>query len=83
MTESFVADTAEQNKVKGIWMFLAGYKEPPVSGSKLDSIFAHVKQCTDKIKPGADKFCLYVPRPAAFLMGESKVFPRENTGSGY
>ncbi|MBK6636063.1 MAG: hypothetical protein IPG38_18900 [Chitinophagaceae bacterium] len=79
MTESFVADTVEQNKVKGIWMFFSRLsKEPPVSGSKLDSIFAHVKSCTDKIKArGGQILFVRTPSSGPFLMGESKVFPRE------
>lgn len=79
MTERFVADTVQQNQVKGIWEFFRKIsKEPPASGSKLDSILSVVKTSTDKIKArGGVVLFVRTPSSGPFLMGEKMGFPRE------
>ncbi len=79
MTERFLADTNQQNQVKGVWAFFRKMStEPPASGGKLDSIFATVKSCVDKIKArGGDVLFLRTPSSGPFLTGEKMGFPRE------
>lgn len=79
MTERFLADTIQQNQVKAIWDFFRRIsKEPPASGGKLDSIFATVKSCVDKIKArGGDVLFVRTPSSGPFLAGEKMGFPRE------
>ena len=80
MTNTFSADTIEQNKVKAIWdTFRKMSKDPPASGAKLDSILNRVKLAVDKIK-GRGGEVLFVRTPSSgpyYAMGESKAFPRE------
>jgi hypothetical protein len=79
MTERFVQDTAQQNKVRGIWDFFRSLsKDPPVWGRKLDSIFAVVKNAVDKItKRGGQVIFVRTPSSGPFLMGEKMSYPRE------
>lgn len=91
MTNKFASDTSLQNIVKNIWsMFGRGNKEPPASGTRLDSIFNVVKTAVDKIKArGGKVIFVRTPSSGEFLMAEKKGFPREkywnplllNTGS--
>ena len=78
LTDNFVADTNQQNQVKGVWTFLIKLsKEPPASGAKLDSIFAVVKAATDKIKErGGTILFVRTPSSGPCLMGENMGFPR-------
>ena len=80
MTDEFSADTVEQNKVKAIWAgFIKMSKEPPASGTKLDSILNKVKTSVDKIRARGGQV-LFVRTPSSgpyYHMGESKVFARE------
>jgi len=79
MTERFLADTNQQNQVKGIWDFFRRMStEPPASGAKLDSILNVVKACVDKIKArGGDVLFVRTPSSGPFLMGEKMGYPRE------
>ncbi len=79
MTAKFVADTILQNKVKAIWStFRKMSKDPPASGSKLDSILNVVKVAVDKIKArGGQVLFVRTPSSGPFLMGENMGFPRE------
>ncbi len=79
MTEKFVADTNLQNQVKGVWAFLQKInKEPPTSGTKLDSILNSVKTDVDKIKArGGQVLFIRTPSSGPFLMGEKMGYPRE------
>ena len=79
MTEKFVADTNQQNQVKGIWAFFGKMnKELPMEGAKLDSMLATVKTYTDKIKArGGQIVFVRTPSSGPFLMGENMGFPRE------
>lgn len=79
MTDKMAADTVIQNQVKSIWDgFRKASKDPPVSGAKLDSILAVVKTAVDKIKGrGGQVLFVRTPSSGAFLMGESKAFPRD------
>ena len=79
MTDKFTADTVLQNKVKAIWAtFGKMSKEPPASGTKMDSILNRVKTAVDKIKArGGQVLFVRTPSSGAFLMGEKAGFPRE------
>jgi hypothetical protein len=79
MTERFVSDTNQQNQVRGIWAFFAKLrKDPPATGTKLDSMFANIKTCVDKIKArGGQVIFVRTPSSGPFLMGENMGFPRE------
>jgi hypothetical protein len=79
MTNKFAADTTLQNIVKNIWyMFGQANKEPPVSGTRLDSIITAVKNMVDKIKArGGNVLFIRTPSSGGFLMAEKKGFPRE------
>ena len=79
MTDKFTADTVLQNKVKAIWAtFGKMSKEPPASGTKMDSILNRVKTAVDKIKArGGQVLFVRTPSSGAFLMGEKMGFPRE------
>lgn len=79
MTDDFLADTNQQNKVRGVWKFLGEIsREPPPTGGKLDSIFSSVKVAVDKIKArGGQVIFVRTPSSGPFLMGENMGFPRE------
>ncbi|HMU09275.1 MAG TPA: hypothetical protein PKC54_04670 [Ferruginibacter sp.] len=79
MTAKFVTDTVMQNKVKAIWStFRKMSKDPPASGSKLDSILNVVKVAVDKIKArGGQVLFVRTPSSGPFLMGENMGFPRD------
>ncbi len=79
MTEKLVADTNIQIKVKNIWdSFRKLSKDPPASGTKLDSMLTVVKNCVDKIKArGGQIIFVRTPSSGAFLAGEKMGFPRE------
>jgi len=77
MTPAFVADTNQQNQVKGIWGLLAQDPTPPMHGHDLDSLLLTVKQDIDKIKArGGDVIFTRTPSTGMFYMGEQKGFPR-------
>jgi len=78
MTEAFLADTNQQNIVRGVWKFLGEInKEPPPSGGKLDTLFNKVKIAVDKIKArGGQVIFVRTPSSGPFLMGENMGFPR-------
>ena len=79
MTKFFETDTNQQNQVRGIWDFFRKLsKDPPASGTKLDSIFTSVKSAIDKIKArGGQVIFVRTPSSGPYLMGEKKGFPRE------
>ena len=79
LTDKFITDTAQQNRVKGVWRFVKEMsKEPPASGAKLDSILLSVKTDVDKIKArGGLVIFVRTPSSGPFLQGELKGFPRE------
>lgn len=79
MTNDFLADTNQQNKVRGVWKFLAeNSREKPPTGGKLDTFFNTVKVAVDKIKArGGQVIFVRTPSSGPFLMGEKKGYPRE------
>ncbi len=79
MTDKFSSDTTLQNIVKNIWVeFIKASKEPPASGTKMDSILTAVKTAVDKIKArGGQVLFVRTPSSGGFKMGESMGFPRE------
>jgi hypothetical protein len=79
MTPDFIADTSQQNVVKGIWSYgLQRRLAPHLSRGKLDSIFYSVKVDIDKIRARGGKV-LFVRPPSSgpFKEAELKGFPRE------
>jgi hypothetical protein len=80
MTESFVADTVQQNKVKGIWAFFANMSKaaPPTKQAEYDAIFKLVVAQVNKIKArgGAVSF-IRTPSSGGYYQGESMAFPRD------
>lgn len=79
MMDVFVADTNLQKMVTGNWMFFASLnKDLPVSGTRLDSILAAIKNDIDKIKgKGGQVIFVRTPSSGPYWMGEQKAFPRE------
>ena len=79
LTDKFSTDTTLQNIVKNIWVeFIKASKEPPASGTKMDSILTAVKTSVDKIKArGGQVLFVRTPSSGGFKIGESKFFPRE------
>lgn len=79
MTEKFIHDTAQQNKVRYMWDFYRRMsKEPPASGKKLDSLINIVKINVDKIKArGGDVLFVRTPSSGPMLQGENMGFPRD------
>ena len=79
MVPEFVADTNLHNRVTGIWVFFQkSSKEPPASGSKLDSILNIVKVSADKIKArGGSVFFVRTPSSGPFWEGEQHGYPRD------
>ena len=79
MTDHFSADTTLQNIVKNIWFaMIKGSKEPPASGTKMDSLLTVVKTSVDKIKArGGQVLFVRTPSSGGFKMGESNGFPRD------
>ncbi len=79
MTAAFLTDTAQQNKVRGIWDFFRSIsKEKPAAGGKLDSVLMTVKKAVDKIKArGGQVLFVRTPSSGPFLTGENMAFPRE------
>ena len=79
MTSKFLTDTTLQNQVKGLWVFYRQMsKDPPISGTQLDSLFATVKDDVDKIKArGGEVLFVRSPSSGPFLQGEIMGYPRE------
>ncbi|MFZ4635387.1 MAG: hypothetical protein ACOYNO_14370 [Saprospiraceae bacterium] len=80
MTDRFVADTIQRNKVKGIWAFFGqmARKAPPMSEADLDAIFQSVKTAIDKIKArGGEVLLVRTPSSGGSWAGENMGFPRE------
>jgi hypothetical protein len=79
MTDKFSSDTTLQNIVKNIWVeVIKASKEPPASGTKMDSILTAVKTAVDKIKArGGQVLFVRTPSSGGFKMGELMGFPRE------
>lgn len=79
MTDKMAADTNIQNKVKNIWVtIMKASKEPPASGTKLDSMLNAVKVAVDKIKArGGQVLFVRTPSSGPFQVGENMGFPRE------
>jgi len=80
MTDAFVADTNQQNQVKGIWhmIMVAGSKTPPMHGKSLDSLMQVVKTDVDMIKArGGEVIFTRTPSSGPFFMGESMGYPRK------
>jgi hypothetical protein len=77
MNAEFVADTNQQNQVKGIWGLLKNDPTPPLSGKPLDSVMLSVKKDVDKIKArGGEVIFLRTPSSGFFYMAEQHGYPR-------
>ena len=80
MTDSFVANDAERNQVKGVWAFFAkmAMSAPPMPPAAFEAIFKSVKADIAKIKArGGEVVFVRTPSSGAYLQGESMGFPRE------
>jgi hypothetical protein len=78
MTADFVADTNQQNQVKGIWGLLKNDPTPPMSGKLLDSVMSSVKRDVDKIRArGGEVIFTRTPSTGFFWMAEQHLFPRK------
>jgi hypothetical protein len=79
MTDRFVADTNQQNQVKGVWNYLRSYsKGGPPTGDTLMQMLNDVKKNVDLIR-GRGGVVLFVRTPSSnpMLMGENMGFPRD------
>jgi hypothetical protein len=78
MTPDFVADTNQQNVVKGVWAY--GFKlrgENKLDPDKLDAIFNSVKMDVDKIKArGGQVLFVRTPSSGFYREMELKGYPR-------
>lgn len=80
MTPRFVADTALQHRVSGIWQFFGkmARQAPPMPQEELDAIFQSVKAAVGKIKArGGEVLFVRTPSSGPAWMGEQMGFPRE------
>ena len=79
MTDAFVADTNEQNKVKAIWNFFRQVNtDKPIDGATLDSVMLTIKVAVDKIRArGGQVMFVRTPSSGPMRMGESMGFPRQ------
>lgn len=80
MTDSFVANTAEREKVKGIWGFFAkmAMSAPPTPQARYDAIFKSVAVNVNKIKArGGEVVFVRTPSSGVYFQGESMGFPRD------
>ncbi|MFT3909191.1 MAG: hypothetical protein QM737_07155 [Ferruginibacter sp.] len=79
MTEDFLKDSVQQIQMRNIWAFFRKMsKDPPASGSKLDSIFALIKNAVDKITTRGGKIIFVrTPSSGSLLDGERMGYPRE------
>lgn len=80
MTPRFVADTALQHRVSGIWQFFGkmARQAPPMPPEELETIFASVKAAVGKIKArGGEVLFVRTPSSGPAWMGEQMGFPRE------
>ena len=78
MTPDFVADTNQQNAVKGVWAYgLQRRAEPQMPRDKLDAIFNSVKRDVDKIKArGGQVLFVRPPSSGPYRDAELKGYPR-------
>ena len=78
MTPEFVADTNQQNAVKGIWAYgMLRKADHQMSSDQLDSIFNSVKSDIDKIRArGGDVMFVRPPSSGPLKEAELKGFPR-------
>ena len=78
MTPDFVADTSQQNVVKGVWAYGIKRRDgAKLSDAKLDAIFSSVKNNIDKIKSkGGEVLFVRPPSTGPFLEAEMKGYPR-------
>jgi hypothetical protein len=79
MTNTFLRDTTQINKVRRIWASVSKRNSaPPVTGKALDSILLSVKHDIDRIRArGGEVIFLRTPSSGPFLMGENKGYPRD------
>jgi hypothetical protein len=80
MSEKFLADTNQQNQVKGIWQFFGNVARsmPPMPPQAIESIFIRSKVAADKIKArGGEVIFVRTPSSGPMYQGELMGFPRE------
>lgn len=80
MTDSFVADAKERQKVIDIWSFFAGLSKgaPPTPQAAYDAIFKSVSEQINRIKArGGEVVFVRTPSSGPYFQGESMGFPRD------
>lgn len=79
MTDEFLADTNQQNQVKGVWDFVRkSSKEPPASGEVLQRMLTKFKTAIDQIRGrGGEVLFVRTPSSGPMAKGEQMGFPRE------
>jgi hypothetical protein len=80
MTDSFVADAKERQKVIDIWGFFAGLSKsaPPTPQAAYDAVFKSVAEQVNKIKArGGEVVFVRTPSSGTYYQGENKAFPRD------
>ncbi|MBC7921567.1 MAG: hypothetical protein H7Z75_10830 [Ferruginibacter sp.] len=78
MTPAFVADTALQNRVKGIWAEIGAHSpKQGVDGPLLTGILNSVKQSVDRIRArGGKVLFIRTPSDGPLREAEKRMFPR-------
>ncbi|HET7003406.1 MAG TPA: hypothetical protein VFI33_18915 [Puia sp.] len=77
MTPEFVADTNQQNAVKGVWAYGMSRPFVPLSAGGTDSIFNSVKADVDKIKArGGQVLFVRTPSDGMYIIRETKYYPK-------
>ncbi|WP_077919524.1 hypothetical protein [Spirosoma sp. 209] len=79
MTPAFVADTALQNKVKGVWLDVGAHSPPnAVTGPALQAILDATKRSVEQIRArGGQVLFLRTPSDGIMRAAENKLYPRE------
>jgi hypothetical protein len=79
LVPAFMADTNDQNQVKGIWKFFGDLARsmPPTPKGVVDTMFLRSKWAVDKIKArGGDVIFIRTPSSGPMYQGELMGFPR-------
>jgi hypothetical protein len=78
MSDMFLSDTNDINKVTSIWAMLGADPTPAVDGKELTKIFNEVRSNIDKIRSRGGKVILTrTPSSGPFAFGEEKKYPKE------
>lgn len=78
MTDAFLADTALQNQVKGVWKEVGAHSpKKAIAGPPLAVILNETKQSADQIRArGGKVLFIRTPSDGPYYEGEKQMFPR-------